>query len=164
MKFEYIYFNIETNETKNDIIFLEKMYDKKVKNKIKNNYAGYLFTNISDRFKKYEFSFFPNIVSRQSTAMYLNYILKNIVRYATKNEKLEVEIINEPLPYTYKEKNDKQERYKIVIIFFISISFSLIPANFITIIIKERENNSKHLQIISVFHYLVIGSIIIYLK
>ena len=34
MKFEYIYFNIETNETKNDIIFLEKMYDKKVKKKL----------------------------------------------------------------------------------------------------------------------------------
>jgi ATP-binding cassette subfamily A (ABC1) protein 3 len=29
------------------------------------------------------------------------------------------------------------------------LSFSLIPSNFITIIIKERENNSKYLQIIS---------------
>jgi len=36
-----------------------------------------------------------------------------------------------------------------MILFFISLSFTLIPANFITIIIKERENNSKHLQIIS---------------
>ena len=34
-------------------------------------------------------------------------------------------------------------------IFFVSIAFSFIPANFITLIIKERETNSKHLQIIS---------------
>ena len=36
-----------------------------------------------------------------------------------------------------------------MILFFISLSFTLIPSNFITIIIKERESNSKHLQIIS---------------
>lgn len=34
-------------------------------------------------------------------------------------------------------------------VFFVSIAFSLIPANFITIFVKERETNSKHLQIIS---------------
>ena len=33
--------------------------------------------------------------------------------------------------------------------FFIALAFSLIPSNFITILIKERENNSKHLQIVS---------------
>jgi ATP-binding cassette subfamily A (ABC1) protein 3 len=39
------------------------------------------------------------------------------------------------------------------LIFFLSIAFSLIPANFITIIIKEREMNTKHLQIISGISY-----------
>ena len=58
-------------------------------------------------------------------------------------------MINEPLPYTKDEIKDKQNRNNAMILFFISLSFSLIPANFITIIIRERENNSKHLQIIS---------------
>jgi len=35
------------------------------------------------------------------------------------------------------------------LVFFVSIAFSLIPANFITVLIKERESNSKHLQIVS---------------
>jgi ATP-binding cassette subfamily A (ABC1) protein 3 len=148
-EFEHIDFDIKENITEDDVAFMQKIYDKKNENNIKNNYIGYLFTDINNETNQYEFSYFPDIISRQSTAIYLNYLLKNIVRYATKNEKLEFEIINEPLPYTYEEKNDKQERYKMVIVFFISISFSLIPANFITIIIKERENNSKHLQIIS---------------
>lgn len=38
-------------------------------------------------------------------------------------------------------------------VFFVSIAFSLIPANFITLLVKERETNSKHLQIISGISY-----------
>ena len=147
--FEHIDFDITNNITEDDVSVIQKIYNIRKDNNIKNNYIGYLFTEINNEGNQYEFSYFPDIISRQSTAIYLNYILKNIVRYAAKNEKLEFEIINEPLPYTYEEKNDKQERYKMVIVIFISISFSLIPANFITLIIKERENNSKHLQIIS---------------
>ena len=128
---------------------MQEIYDIKHKNNIKNNYVGYLFTKRNKLLSRYEFSYFPDTVSRQSTAIYLNYILKNIVRYESKNDKLEIEIINEPLPYTFKEKDNKQDRNNIIILFFISLSFALIPANFITIIIKERENNSKHLQIIS---------------
>ena len=36
-----------------------------------------------------------------------------------------------------------------LVIFFISIAFALIPANFITIIVKEKVNNSKHLMRVS---------------
>jgi ATP-binding cassette subfamily A (ABC1) protein 3 len=35
------------------------------------------------------------------------------------------------------------------LVFFVSIAFALIPANFITIIIREKEANTKHLQIVS---------------
>ena len=35
------------------------------------------------------------------------------------------------------------------LVFFISIAFALIPGNFITIIIREKEKNTKHLQIVS---------------
>ena len=150
VKFEYIKLDQIHNDIRDDINFTQKIYDiKYVKNRIKNNYVGYLFTKFNEFSKNYKFSYFPDIASTQSTAIYLNYLLNNLVRYASKNKELEIEIINEPLPYTYEEKMDKQERNKIIILFFISIAFSLIPANFITIIIKERENNSKHLQIIS---------------
>ena len=146
---ENSYYNYDYNESE-EIYFMQQLYNKNSnQKKIKKNYVGYFFSDIDNFYNNYRFTYFPNIVSRQSTAIYLNYLLNNLVRYATKNENLEIEIINEPLPYTREEKMDKQERNRIIILFFISISFSLIPANFITIIIKERENNSKHLQIIS---------------
>ena len=150
VKFEYIDFEKDYYVTTDSIKFMKEIYNiKHVKKKIKNNYVGYLFTRMNTFFDRYEFTYFPDTISRQSTAIYLNYLLKNIVRYASRNDKLEIEVINEPLPYTREEKDDKQDRNNIIILFFISLSFSLIPANFITLIIKERENNSKHLQIIS---------------
>ena len=74
---------------------------------------------------------------------------KNIIRYASDNKNLDIEVINEPLPYTHEERRNSKERNSSMLLVFISICFTLIPANFITIIIKEKENNSKHLQIIS---------------
>jgi ATP-binding cassette subfamily A (ABC1) protein 3 len=53
------------------------------------------------------------------------------------------------MPLTINEKQRGQERNSGNLVFFVSVAFSLIPANFITIIIRERETNTKHLQIIS---------------
>ena len=75
--------------------------------------------------------------------------MKNVIRYATNNPNLEIEVTNQPLPYTYLEKKNSKERNSSILLVFISICFTLIPANFVTIIIREKENNSKHLQIIS---------------
>ena len=127
---------------------LNELYEIK-KTKKEKNFAHYIISEIDTRNHIYEFSMFVDIISRQSAPIYANYLYKNFIRYATKNKDLDVEIINEPLPYTKKEIKDKQRRNEAMILFFISLSFTLIPSNFITIIIKERENNSKHLQIIS---------------
>ena len=113
------------------------------------NYAYYVISKIDKNNHDYEFNCFIDIISRQSAPIYSNFLLNNFVRFATQNENLEIEIINEPLPYTKKEIKEKNNRNVAMILFFISLSFTLIPSNFITIIIKERESNSKHLQIIS---------------
>ena len=78
------------------------------------------------------------------------------------------------------ERKDSKERNNSMLLVFISICFTLIPANFVTIIIREKENNSKHLQIISgisllsywvnnfifeLFKYYIIGAIcLLFLK
>ena len=36
-----------------------------------------------------------------------------------------------------------------LVIFFVAIAFSLIPANFVITIVKEKLNNSKHLMRVS---------------
>ena len=132
----------------NRVNYLNQLYysQKQIKEK---NYAYYIISEINKENQTYEFNCFVDLISRQSIVIYPNYLLNNIVRYAAENKNLEIEIINEPLPYTKKEIKDKQNRNEAMILFFISLSFTLIPSNFITIIIKERESNSKHLQIIS---------------
>ena len=90
-----------------------------------------------------------NSRSRQSPIVYASYLFTNIIKYVTKNDKLEINFVNSPLPMLKEEKDDHQARNNVTLVFFISVAFTLIPANFITIIIKERETNTKHLQIIS---------------
>ena len=61
----------------------------------------------------------------------------------------DIQITNSPFPLTYDEKTDKKSRNGFCLVFFISIALSLIPANFITIILREKENKCKHLQMLS---------------
>ena len=166
----------ETNLTinfMNKIFEIEDNYEKK-------NYANYIFNLIDKRNQKYQFTCLIDLLTNQNGPIYTNYLIKNIIRYATDNKDLEIEVINEPLPYTLEERKKAKERNNAMLLVFISISFTLIPANFITIIIKEKENNSKHLQIISgislmsywvnnyifeLFKYYIIGGIcVLFLK
>ena len=138
----------DNNFSTNGILYMNQLYN--IKKEInEKSYAYYIISELDKVNHKYEFFCFLDIVPRQSAPIYVNFILNNMLRFITDNPNLEIEIINEPLTYTKKEIKDKQSRNDSMILFFISLSFALIPANFITILIKERENNSKHLQIIS---------------
>ena len=124
-------------------IFENEQNEKKI------NYANYIFDKIDKENHKYDITLLTDILLSHSTPIYFDYMAKNIIRYATNKQNLDIEVINEPLPYTNMEKNDSKERNSTILLVFISICFTLIPANFVTIIIREKENNSKHLQIIS---------------
>ena len=63
-------------------------------------------------------------------------------------------LVNIPLPMTLESNTKSNIQGSQNLVFFLTIAFSLIPANFITIIIKEREMNTKHLQIISGISYI----------
>ena len=128
--------------------FMNKVFEYEKQEK-KINYASYIFNKIDKANHKYEFTLLTDILLSHTTPIYFDYMMKNIIRYATNKPNLDIEVINEPLPYTYLEKKDSKERNGSILLVFISICFTLIPANFVTIIIREKENNSKHLQIIS---------------
>ena len=68
--------------------------------------------------------------------------MRNIIRYVA--NKQDLELINEPL-LIYIERKDSGKNGDSVLLIFIYICFRLILANFFTIIIREKENNSKHL-------------------
>ena len=128
--------------------FMNKIFENE-QNEKKINYANYIFDKIDKENHKYDITLLTDILLSHSTPIYFDYMAKNIIRYATNKPNLDIEVINEPLPYTNMEKNDSKERNSTILLVFISICFTLIPANFVTIIIREKENNSKHLQIIS---------------
>ena len=144
---KYEYFN--SFDLLSDIINLDDT--KKHRNEKSYIYYDYYPANANNYI--FGFNLIINIIPRQSAPIYANWILNNCVRFILDhnfNKKdIKIEMINEPLPYTYEEIKNKKNRKQFMILFFVALSFSLIPSNFITIIIKERENNSKHLQIIS---------------
>ena len=53
------------------------------------------------------------------------------------------------MPLTTELEQSRDQTSNSLVIFFIAIAFSLIPANFVTIIVKEKLNNSKHLMRVS---------------
>ena len=128
--------------TMNEIFEIEKKEPKL-------NYGNFIFNEIDKVNQHYYVTVIPDILLRHNAPIYLDYIMKNIIRYATNKPDLEIELINEPLPYSYMERKDSKRNNYSILLIFISICFTLVPANFVTIIIREKENNSKHLQIIS---------------
>ena len=148
VEFNQINAQYDSSQTKLTVNFMNEVF-KIEKNLQEKNYANYIFNHIDKTNQKYEFTCLIDLLTNQNGPIYTNYMIKNIIRYATNNKDLEIEVINEPLPYTYEERKDSKDNNNAMLLIFISICFTLIPANFITIIIKEKENNSKHLQIIS---------------
>ena len=88
---------ILTIDFMNEVFDIEKNYEKK-------NYANYIFNLIDKYNQKYQVTCLVDLIKIQSAPIYLNYIAKNIIRFASNNKNLEIELINEPLPYTYEEK------------------------------------------------------------
>ena len=148
IKFEPIYVSRSSNDESYLLNIINEIYEEKKRYKYK-NYIYYDSFYIDEFNNQYGLDLIVDITPRQAAPIYANFILNNVIHHVTGNHYLEIEMINEPLPYTYEEKKEKKIRNQFMILFFIALGFSLIPSNFITVIIKERENNSKHLQIIS---------------
>ena len=147
IKFENINGIDDYNYNLNIINNTYELYEQKKLNKNK-SYIYYVPIDINLIKQKYIFNIVVDITVRHISPISVSFLLNNVIRIVT-NKDIQIEMINEPFPYTDEEIKDKKSRNQILIVFFISVAFSLIPSNFITVLIKERENNSKHLQIIS---------------
>ncbi len=113
-----------------------------------NSYGSYYLLNFDKVNQKYEYVLFSNLQSRNAPIIYTQYMASQILSYAT-DKKININYSHEPFPLTSKFRKQGETRNTSNLVFFVSIAFALIPANFITTIIKERETNTKHLQIIS---------------
>ena len=112
-------------------------------------YFGSLFMlDVDNSNKKYEFIIALNARVRQGLPIYSHYFLKHILEKAC-GKTLSITFTHYPLPMTHDLSESKSFGNKIAIVLFLAIALALIPANFITIFVKERANNSKHLMRIS---------------
>ena len=151
----------DSGNTKNDIYkFVEKVFDE-VKDKedcinhevdmMDNNYIGIYSAFLMLKASGNEFRFVEVINARvkHGVPIYTYFFLKKIIEKASPNSDLEINYIHYPLPLTAQLEEQRDQMNNNLVIFFIAIAFALIPANFITIIVKEKVNNSKHLMRVS---------------
>ena len=105
---------------------------------------------------QYNFVQVVNGRARQSPMLYSYVFLNQIL----KKNGITFNYAHYPLPTTNDNRANSKALNNFCLVFFVSIAFSLIPANFISSIVSERINNSKHLMRISgvsIFAYWLIN-------
>ena len=114
------------------------------------DYVGYFgaLLMLNEENDNYEFLIAVNSRVRHSVPIFNFYFMKQIIQKAAKR-KINIDFTHHPLPLTSDVSQRTDEANNSIFILFISTAFSLIPASFITRIVKERINNSKHLMRIS---------------
>jgi len=123
------------------------------------SYVGYYSSllMLEDENNKYEFIMVLNARVKHCIPIYSPFLLKAIIEKSC-GHKIDIKYTHYPLPMTNDLKEQNVIGNNLTIVFFISIAFSLMPANFISLLVKERINNSKHLMRISginIFSYWI---------
>ena len=155
-------YNIDSSSKQSAIKdFVEKIYDIEIETEdssnhevdmASENYIGYysslLMLSEDTINHKYEFILVLNSRIKHVIPIYSHYLLKSIIETAC-GHKVDINFTHYPLPMTQNLEEEKSFGNSIAVIFFLAIALSLMPANFITLYVKERVNNSKHLMRIS---------------
>ena len=144
----------------NIIGFMNTIFRYTENQNISNNTASFYLIAADKESHQYEFATLISTKKSHSPIAFTNYLLNNIIKFEIKKTEYKqyldnVGIINSPFRLTYEERKNKKSRNGATLVFFISIGLSLIPSNFILTIIKEKENKSKHLQLLSGLSLLV---------
>ena len=98
---------------------------------------------------KYECVVFVNISSQDSSGAFVGMLSQTILQIATNNTNLAVTFANSPLPLTYECLSREQANEGSIVSQTLVVAFSLVPASVICFVVREREDNLKHQQIIS---------------
>ena len=99
----------------------------------------------------YEFIELINARVVQGAPLYTSLFLQSIIENEAKNngKKVIVNYKNQIMFETYRQEHGKANQSQVVVIILVATAFALIPANFVTVIVRERINNSKHLMKLS---------------
>ena len=127
------------------------------------DYIGYYSALLLLEEKNNKFEYIINLNTRikHGIPIYCHYLSKAIIEKAAKH-KVDITYTHYPLPLTYDLKDSISVGNNLAITFFTAIAFALMPANFISVLVKERINNSKHLMRLSginIFAYWIVNYI-----
>lgn len=110
-------------------------------------FGHYFFLDFDLASNNYEFITLADLKSRDSSIIMTQAMINSIYSSVLESEVL-IKASSAPFPLTKYAKGQNQVRNSSNLVFFLGIGFALIPASFITFIVREKQNN-KHLQIIS---------------
>lgn len=98
-----------------------------------------------------EYSYFAevNTVHRDMLPIFVNQMNQAIIRQASSQKDLRIQVVNHPFPMTKKIKGLQNSPSGVQVSFFFMVGLSFIPASIITFIVKERGEQVKHLQLVS---------------
>ena len=150
----------DENEKQEAIVsFIDKVYetnkdteDSKLKevDMTTEDYKGYFGALLMLQEENHQYEFVEAINSRvaHGVPIYTFYFLKQIIQKAA-GRKISIDYVHYPLPLTDEFKQRSDQANNSIVVLFVATAFSLIPASFITILVRERINNSKHLMRVS---------------
>ena len=113
-------------------------------------FGGFLMLDASD--SEHHCKFIEVLNTRVSHSVPLfssNFLTKLVQENSNYKDQLNINFLHHPMPLTSELQQSRDQASNSLVIFFVAIAFSLIPANFVTIIVKEKLNNSKHLMRVS---------------
>ena len=114
------------------------------------NYVGYFgaLLMLNEENDNYEFVEAINSRVAHGVPIYTFYFLKQIIQKAS-GHKVNIDFVHYPMPLTSEFKQRSDQANNSIVVLFVATAFSLIPSSFITMLVRERINNSKHLMRVS---------------
>ena len=116
------------------------------------DYVGYygnflLLNEPNEKNKNYEFVELINPRVMQGVPLFTSVFLEQIIKKDSNND-VSINYQHKVMGKTYKQKTGTDYSSNNVVL-FVAIAYAMIPANIVTIIVRERANNSKHLMKLS---------------
>mmetsp|Transcript_331 Transcript_331/g.689 ORF Transcript_331/g.689 Transcript_331/m.689 type:complete len:1928 (+) Transcript_331:176-5959(+) len=96
-----------------------------------------------------EFVIVTNVTAYHAAPTSMMGIYQGIINTLTEANDVSLSVVNHPLPATEQQQGIQQFVNTIFAILMILMGFPFIPSAFIVFMVKEKENKSKHIQLVS---------------
>ena len=108
-------------------------------------YGAYSVYQANNDTMTYQINSYLNLTSQDVTAMFPQWMYEAVLKTATGNKDFEFQVTTEALPLFYVFLQRQDATNSIDFAFMIGLALTLIPVSMIGFILKEREENLKHI-------------------